>query len=63
MLPPDFGEADHFPGLTVDRFNDILVAQTLSLGVEVRKELILTCCTRFYVSRVRKSGACMNATM
>lgn len=35
-----FGEADHFPGLTVDRFNDILVAQTLSLGVEVRKELI-----------------------
>lgn len=24
-----FGEADHFPGLTVDRFNDILVAQTL----------------------------------
>lgn len=35
-----FGEADHFPGLTVDRFNDILVAQTLSLGIEVRKELI-----------------------
>ena len=29
-----------FPGLTVDRFNDILVAQTLSLGIEVRKELI-----------------------
>ena len=23
-----FGEADHFPGLTVDRFGDILVAQT-----------------------------------
>lgn len=35
-----FGEADHFPGLTVDRFNDILVAQTLSLGIELRKELI-----------------------
>lgn len=35
-----FGEADHFPGLTVDRFNDILVAQTLSLGIEVGKELI-----------------------
>lgn len=34
-----FGEADHFPGLTVDRFNDILVTQTLSLGIEVRKEL------------------------
>lgn len=35
-----FGEADHFPGLTVDRFNDVLVTQTLSLGIEVRKELI-----------------------
>ncbi len=29
-----FGEADRFPGLTVDRFGDILVTQTLSLGVE-----------------------------
>ncbi len=35
-----FGEADEFPGLTVDRFNDILVAQVLSLGIEVRKEVI-----------------------
>ena len=29
-----FGEADFFPGLTVDRFEDVLVAQVLSLGVE-----------------------------
>ena len=29
-----FGEADFFPGLTVDRFGDVLVAQVLSLGVE-----------------------------
>ncbi len=35
-----FGEADTFPGLTVDRFNDILVTQTLSLGIEVRKQMI-----------------------
>lgn len=35
-----FGEADQFPGLTVDRFNDLLVTQTLSLGIEVRKEMI-----------------------
>ncbi len=35
-----FGEADQFPGLTVDRFNDLLVTQTLSLGIEVRKETI-----------------------
>lgn len=37
-----FGEADMFPGLTVDRFNDILVTQTLSLGIEMRKQLIFT---------------------
>ena len=35
-----FGEADRFPGLTVDKFGDILVAQTLSLGIERRKELL-----------------------
>ena len=29
-----FGEADQLPGLTLDRFGDILVAQTLSLGLE-----------------------------
>ena len=31
------GEADGFPGLTVDRFRDLLVAQTLSVGLERRK--------------------------
>ena len=35
-----FGEADEFPGLTIDRFNDILVAQVLSLGIEKRKDMI-----------------------
>ncbi len=35
-----FGEADTFPGLTVDRFEDILVTQTLSLGIEQRKDVI-----------------------
>ena len=29
-----FGEADGFPGLTVDKFHDILVTQTLSVGME-----------------------------
>ncbi len=36
-----FGEADELPGLTVDKFNDILVVQILSLGIEVRKDMIL----------------------
>ena len=35
-----FGEADGFPGLTVDKFDDILVTQTLSLGTERVKPLI-----------------------
>ena len=32
-----FGEADSFPGLTVDRFGDVLVFQILSLGTEMLK--------------------------
>jgi len=35
-----FGEADGFPGLTVDRFSDILVAQTLSVGMERIKPML-----------------------
>jgi len=35
-----FGEADQFPGLTVDRFNDILVVQVLCLGIDQRKTMI-----------------------
>ncbi len=36
-----FGEADFFPGLTVDRFGDILVTQTLCLGIERIKPMLL----------------------
>ncbi len=35
-----FGEADGFPGLTVDRFSDLLVTQTLSVGVERIKDTL-----------------------
>ena len=35
-----FGEADQFPGLTVDRFESVLVAQVLSLGMERIKGLL-----------------------
>lgn len=37
-----FGEADGLPGVTVDRFSDILVAQILSFGMDQRKELLLS---------------------
>ena len=35
-----FGEADGLPGVTVDRFEDVLVTQILSLGMEMRKDVI-----------------------
>ena len=35
-----FGEADQFPGLTVDRFNNVLVTQTLSVGMERLKPML-----------------------
>ena len=35
-----FGEADGFPGLTVDRFSNLLSVQTLSVGMERIKDLV-----------------------
>ena len=37
-----FGEADGFPGLTVDRFDTVLAVQVLSLAMEQWKTVILT---------------------
>ena len=37
-----FSEADGFPGLVVDRFNDVLVAETLSVGMERLKPVIFS---------------------
>lgn len=36
-----FGEADCFPGFTVDRFDNILVVQVLSLGIERVKGFLI----------------------
>lgn len=35
-----FGEADCFPGLTLDKFEDVLVAEVLCLGIEKVKDII-----------------------
>ncbi|MGD8189020.1 class I SAM-dependent rRNA methyltransferase [Brevibacillus ginsengisoli] len=35
-----YGEADFLPGLIVDRYEDVLVVQILSLGMEMRRDLI-----------------------
>ncbi len=36
-----FGEADYLPGLTVDKYEDILVVESLALGMDRMKERIL----------------------
>jgi len=35
-----YGEADRLPGLIVDRYDDVLVMQTLSSGMDRRKDLL-----------------------
>ncbi|MBK9759305.1 MAG: class I SAM-dependent rRNA methyltransferase [Flavobacteriales bacterium] len=36
-----FGEADGLPGLVVDKFTDVLVLQTMALGMDMRKDDIV----------------------
>jgi 23S rRNA (cytosine1962-C5)-methyltransferase len=36
-----FGESDGLPGLTLDKFGDYLSFQTLSLGMDLRKEVLI----------------------
>ncbi len=52
-----FGEADGFPGLTVDRFGPVLVAQVLSLGMELRKAELFS----DLVSYLRELGETIDA--
>ncbi len=47
-----FGEADGMPGLTVDRFSELLVAQCLSFGMEERKHMLY----RLLLEVLRKDG-------
>ncbi|MBP5255947.1 MAG: class I SAM-dependent rRNA methyltransferase, partial [Clostridia bacterium] len=52
-----FGEADRFPGMTVDRFGDVLSVQTLSLGVDARRDMLL----RLILENLRSTGDEINA--
>jgi len=52
-----FGEADSFPGLTLDRFENILVAQVLSLGIEKRKDIIFKAAVEY----LREMGETIDA--
>lgn len=52
-----FGEADRFPGFTVDRFNDTLVTQVLSLGIEKIKDMLY----ELLVSELERMGEHISA--
>ena len=52
-----FGEADGLPGLTVDKFEDILVIQTMCLGVELLKPVLIP----LLVDILRSCGAAVRA--
>lgn len=43
-----FAEADNLPALIVDRYGDILVMQCLSLGIDLRKQLICDCLVKLF---------------
>lgn len=47
-----FGEADFLPGLIVDKFSDVLVVQSLALGIDKMKTDILN----FLVETLEKDG-------
>jgi len=52
-----FGEADGLPGLTVDRFSNLLVAQVLSYGMDLRKDMIFSLLLKI----LRESGEKVDA--
>ena len=48
-----FGESDGFPGLTIDRFSDLLVAQTVSAGMERIRDIVFP----LLLEELQKDGA------
>ena len=43
-----FGEADFLPGITIDKFADVLVIESLALGTDRMKNLILDLCKKVF---------------
>ncbi|WP_022763498.1 MULTISPECIES: class I SAM-dependent rRNA methyltransferase [unclassified Butyrivibrio] len=41
-----FGEADFLPGITIDKFSDVLVIESLALGTDRMKNIILNLCKK-----------------
>ncbi len=43
-----FAEADGLPALVIDKYNDVLVMQCLSLGIDRRKKMIADCLIKLF---------------
>ena len=41
-----FGEADFLPGITIDKFSDVLVIESLALGTDRMKDIIIDTCKK-----------------
>ena len=54
-----FGEADGMPGLTIDKYGDILVSQVLSFGMDMIKDMIF----RLLVEELAKDGVAVSGIM
>ncbi|WP_024866001.1 class I SAM-dependent rRNA methyltransferase [Butyrivibrio sp. FCS014] len=44
-----FGEADFLPGITIDKFADVLVIESLALGTDRMKNIILDACRNVFL--------------
>ena len=54
-----FGEADGMPGLTIDKYGDILVSQVLSYGMDMIKDMIF----RLLAEELEKDGVKVSGIM
>ena len=46
-----FAESDNLPALIIDKYGDILVMQCLSLGIDLRKQMICDCLVKLFNPR------------
>ena len=51
-----YGEADLLPGLIVDRYNDVLVTQISSYGLEIRKDMLY----QLLIDLLKQNGITIN---
>lgn len=58
-----FGEADFLPGIVVDKFADVLVVESLALGIDKLKQQILDAVKRVLEKTELQFAAFMNAAM